>query len=100
LIIDDDADICGVLVHLLERTHQLVIASNGADAIELIRGGDRFDVILSDVMMPRLDGVQLYRQLVELAPESLSSNHSPRSFMMNRTVSEGHTHVFTLVKVD
>ena len=69
LIIDDDPDIRGVLADLLALAHQVVIASNGVDAIELIRSGERFDVILSDVMMPRLDGVQLYRDVLELAPD-------------------------------
>jgi CheY-like chemotaxis protein len=69
LIIDDDPDIRRVLADLLALAHEIVIASNGADAIEPLRGGDRFDVILSDVMMPRLDGVRLYRDLLELAPD-------------------------------
>jgi CheY-like chemotaxis protein len=69
LIVDDDPDICSVLADLLTLAHQVVIAVDGADAIELIRSGERFDVILSDVMMPRLDGTQLYCALLELAPD-------------------------------
>ena len=69
LIVDDDTDISGVLADVLVLSHRIVIASNAAEAIELIREGDRFDIILSDVMMPQLDGMQLYRQLVELAPD-------------------------------
>jgi CheY-like chemotaxis protein len=69
LVVDDDADIRKVVAYGLSPTHQIVTARNGAEAIAMIRRGDRFDVIVSDVMMPELDGAGLYRELVELAPE-------------------------------
>jgi CheY-like chemotaxis protein len=53
----------------LTHAHQIVTASNGIEAIAVIKGGDRFDVILSDVMMPELDGVGLYIELLEIDPE-------------------------------
>jgi CheY-like chemotaxis protein len=37
----------------------------------LIRGGQRFDVILCDVMMPNLSGVDFYLELERIAPEEL-----------------------------
>jgi CheY-like chemotaxis protein len=69
LVVDDDADIRSVIAHGLAQAHQVVTASNGLEAIAVIKGGNRFDVILSDVMMPELDGVGLYIELLEVAPE-------------------------------
>jgi CheY-like chemotaxis protein len=69
LVVDDDPDIRRVIAQGLTMAHQIVTASNGVEAIAVIRSGDRFDVILSDVMMPELDGVGLYVELLEIAPE-------------------------------
>jgi PleD family two-component response regulator len=64
LVVDDDADVRKVITYGLSPTHQVVTARNGAEAIAMIKGGDRFDVILSDVMMPELDGEGLYLELL------------------------------------
>jgi CheY-like chemotaxis protein len=69
LVIDDDADLRAVLTHLLHPEHEVVTASDGLEAIAAIRAGQRFEMILSDVEMPRLDGVQLYWQLLQIAPD-------------------------------
>jgi CheY-like chemotaxis protein len=69
LVVDDDADVRGVIARGLVHAHEIVTASNGVEAIAVIKGGDRFDVIVSDVMMPELDGVGLYLELLELAPD-------------------------------
>jgi CheY-like chemotaxis protein len=69
LVVDDDADILDVITHALRPAHQVVTASNGLDAIAGIKEGDRFDVILSDVQMPELDGVELYIELLASVPE-------------------------------
>jgi CheY-like chemotaxis protein len=69
LVVDDDADVRKVITYGLSPTHQVVTARNGAEAIATIKGGDRFDVILSDVMMPELDGEGLYLELLEFSPE-------------------------------
>jgi CheY-like chemotaxis protein len=69
LIIDDDDDLRAVVSHVLDSEHQVETANDGLAAVATIRAGRRFDIILSDVNMPRLDGIQLYWQLIELAPE-------------------------------
>ncbi len=69
LIVDDDRDLRDVIAEALTPGHHIVTASDGVDALTIILGGDRFDVILSDVMMPRLDGAKLHTQLIALAPE-------------------------------
>jgi len=42
--------------------------SDPADALALIREGCEFDVILCDLIMPGMTGVQLYRAIAELSP--------------------------------
>lgn len=69
LVIDDDDQLRSVLVRLFRPDHDVTTASDGHEAVAKIRSGQRFDVILSDVNMPRLDGIQVYWQLAEVAPD-------------------------------
>ncbi len=65
LIVDDDRKILDLLVDLLELEGYLVsTASDGAQAIELARSFDP-DLIVSDVVMPVLGGLELCRRLKE-----------------------------------
>jgi CheY-like chemotaxis protein len=57
LVIDDDHDFRQALADVIEDAgHQVVTAANGRDALDLIEGGLRPDLILLDVMMPVMDG--------------------------------------------
>lgn len=62
LIVDDNADMIKYLVRILEPTYKVATASNGHQALEKI---DVVlpDLILSDIMMPVMDGVQLLKQI-------------------------------------
>lgn len=57
LVVDDDADIRDTLRLILEDTgYPLAEASNGAEALALLRGARRPRVVLLDLVMPELDG--------------------------------------------
>ena len=57
LLVDDDPAILdGVTDFLQEEGFEVVSASNGAEALSLLRGGLAAEVILLDVMMPVMDG--------------------------------------------
>jgi CheY-like chemotaxis protein len=63
LIVEDDLDLLKMLVRMLEPIGDVVTATNGADALERILAGMRPDLIVTDVMMPRMDGLELARRL-------------------------------------
>ena len=68
LIIDDEPDIVHVLEAILsEAGFNIQTASNGKEALQILSGAD-FDVILSDLRMPDLDGQALYQRLSESRP--------------------------------
>lgn len=67
LIIDDDDAVRGVLRRTLQL-HEVVEASSGERACEILEGDQRFDVILCDMMMPRMSGVDVHRWLVARDP--------------------------------
>lgn len=59
LVVDDSATLRGILTGLLrERGFDVETATDGAEALETVQGG-RFDLMLVDFVMPRLNGYQL-----------------------------------------
>ena len=65
LICDDDKDIVSALnIYLTSEGYQTVEAYNGEEAIAAVREGN-IDLILMDVMMPKLDGIRATAKLRE-----------------------------------
>ncbi|MDE9367798.1 SpoIIE family protein phosphatase [Luteipulveratus sp. YIM 133132] len=62
LVVDDNPDMREYLVHLLSPDYEVDVAADGMEALERARRR-RPDLVLSDVMMPHLDGVGLMREL-------------------------------------
>jgi len=62
LVADDNADMREYLARLLGQHWQVLLAADGVQALELARR-ERPDVVVSDVMMPRLDGFGLIAAL-------------------------------------
>lgn len=69
LIIDDEPRVAESLRLLLEPDHDAEVAPDAAAAYERLVANESFDVIFCDLMMPDLDGVDLYLRLKERAPE-------------------------------
>lgn len=64
LVADDESQYREYLSGLIESDgHQVEVAENGEEAIRLLDDGFAADVIVSDLMMPRMDGFTLLRQL-------------------------------------
>jgi PAS domain S-box-containing protein len=60
LLADDNADMREYVKHLLEQRYEVIAVSNGQEALEIASARNP-DLILSDVMMPVLDGFGLLR---------------------------------------
>jgi CheY-like chemotaxis protein len=68
LIVDDDAGVCQSLRDVLEEERCIVETSgSGVQAMELL-GREKFDLVLSDVVMPDMDGYQLYQNVKRTFP--------------------------------
>src|SRR6185295_15506371 len=63
LIVDDDQKVCALLSELIEHEgYEVLSADDGSGAVELIHSFDP-DVVISDVVMPIVDGIELCRQI-------------------------------------
>lgn len=64
LLVDDEPVNLQVLVnHLSLQDYAIAQASNGIEALELIESGIKPDIVLLDIMMPRMTGYEVCRQL-------------------------------------
>ena len=63
LVVDDEPEVADVLGDVLRRDgHRVAVAYNGREALEQLQSSS-FDLIMSDLRMPEIDGPELYRRL-------------------------------------
>lgn len=71
LVVDDERDICRALEFLLSREGYAVdTASSGGEALELVSKKD-YDLILTDLKMEGIDGIQLIERVKEASPSTV-----------------------------
>ncbi len=69
LLVDDDAALLRTYARLIRRGgHTVQVAGNGREALEQLRTGT-FDMMLTDIDMPVLDGISLLREVRALDPD-------------------------------
>jgi len=69
LMIDDEPVILNILSRALGTSHDCVATTKAVEALERLKAGEHFDLILCDLMMPSMDGRQLYTELERIDPE-------------------------------
>jgi PAS domain S-box-containing protein len=69
LVIDDEPLLRTALERFLRPRHDVVLEASARNALARLESGERYDVILCDVVMPELGGPELYRRLCEKLPE-------------------------------
>ncbi len=63
LIIEDDAPLCWLLERILRGKYEVIVMNNGLEAWSWLSDGNGCDLIVSDVKMPSLDGIELLENL-------------------------------------
>ncbi|HEY4229907.1 MAG TPA: ATP-binding protein, partial [Thermoanaerobaculia bacterium] len=69
LFIDDEVAMGAAVHRALSRHHEVVFVRRAADALARIAAGERFDVVLSDFMMPDIGGKEMHQRIQEMAPQ-------------------------------
>jgi PAS domain S-box-containing protein len=76
LVVDDEPTIRELLEKVLTRMgHKVETTGDAGTAMDKIYAGENFDVIIADVRMPGMNGIELYSRILEKSPE-----------MKNRTI--------------
>jgi len=68
LVIDDEPIVGTALKRVLGKTNEVVAENSARKALDRIRGGEHFDLILCDLMMPDMTGADFYAEFKELSP--------------------------------
>ena len=91
LIVDDDPSTRFVLRLILEREgYKILEAGNGAAALDMLRPDPLPDIVMTDLMMPVMTGVELVRRL----------RSEPRTAKMRIVVVSGNPEVAQSLGVD
>ncbi len=92
LIVDDEPNVLHSLKRLLHKKFSLETATSGPEALELMRRQGPFAVIIADMRMPGMDGIELLARVREEFPDTvrmmLTGNADQDTAI--RAVNEGH----------
>jgi len=70
LLVEDEPTVRSVAERALTRHgYTVVTADNGEDALEILAKGEKFDLLISDVVMPGMDGPTMVREARESRPD-------------------------------
>ncbi|MGH7434560.1 MAG: response regulator [Polyangiaceae bacterium] len=68
LVVDDEPLLGDALRRVLSSESEVVVVTEAADALGRLERGERYDVVLCDLMMPAMDGIELHRRLSVTLP--------------------------------
>jgi len=86
LIVDDDTDLRETLEHLFGNDYEVHMAADGLEALDQAQTVQP-DLILLDIMMPRMDGFQTCLRL----RQNVSTKHIPIIFLTTKTEPQSET---------
>ncbi len=72
LVIDDEPMLISIVSRILSNDHEVMSTLAARDALALCAQGEKFDLILCDLMMPDMTGMEFHRELSLVAPQQAS----------------------------
>jgi PAS domain S-box-containing protein len=69
LLVEDQPELCEASADFLRSVgYSVICASSGAEALERAQNADRIDLVISDVVMPKMNGREMVERLLEFRP--------------------------------
>jgi len=104
LVVDDDAGVCNSLRDVLREEHCRVFTANGGIEALKVVAEQPVDVVLSDVVMPDMDGYDLYMELKERSPQTpvvlMTAYYYDKDHVIKRSRLEGLDQVIFKKPID
>jgi CheY-like chemotaxis protein len=69
LVIDNEVVLGRAIARMLVPEHDITLVTSGQEALDRIEAGERFDLILCDLLMPEMTGADFYHRLAPRASE-------------------------------
>jgi CheY-like chemotaxis protein len=69
LVVDDEVMIGRSLHRVLSKEYEVVVCTSGREALTVLAGGAPFDIVLCDIMMPDVTGMDVHAELLRVAPD-------------------------------
>lgn len=70
LIVEDDSSMLGFLKLALEKAgHSVHTEENGIDGLGALKQDEKFDLLLTDIVMPGMDGIELSQEASKMKPD-------------------------------
>ena len=71
MVVEDEKDLIEMIeVMLTELGYDIITASDGKKALQIYRGASKpIDLVISDIIMPKMGGKELYQELVKINPD-------------------------------
>ena len=84
LVVDDNMDARMFLQRSLSDDYNVLVAANGKEALKILSENDKVNIVVSDVMMPVMDGVTLFRHI----KNDINYSHIPVIFLTAKSSEE------------
>ena len=84
LFVEDEADLLDILCSTLEKLNaNFIIAKNGEEALEVLDKHDDIDIIITDINMPMMDGLELIKTVKQSKniPFIITSAHTEKEYI-------------------
>ena len=72
LVVDDEVMVTNAIRRIIGATHDVVVVFQAAEALRRVQSGERFDVVLCDLLMPEMTGIALFEAVGAIDPEQAS----------------------------
>lgn len=89
LIVDDEEELLNLMVKLLGNEYNVFFAMNGEEALKIIER-EELDLVVTDVMMPVMDGIELCLEI----KNNLEHSHIPVLMLTAKTAEEDRTRAY------
>ena len=83
LLVEDNEELLYLMEKILSRQYHVLVAKNGLEALDIIKDNE-IDIIISDVMMPEMDGLELCRNI----KSNLETSHIPVILLTAKNTAE------------